>query len=62
MRGETKMKEEKIKGVLCMDLELASLQWPVSRWQKWCLNNNVGIIIEDGKITGWDHKEKRCHR
>ena len=56
------MKEEKIKGVQGMDLELANTTWRTARWQKWCLNNDVGIILEDGKVTGWEVKEKRYHK
>ena len=60
-RGKT-MKEEKLKGVQSLDLELANMQWTTAAWQRWCIRNNVGIIIEDGRVTGWDHKEKRCHK
>ena len=56
------MKEEKLSGVLGLDLELANLQWTVSQWQKWCLRNNVGIILEGGKVTGWEDKPKRYHK
>lgn len=56
------MKEERLKGVQKLDLDLANTIWTTNEWIKWCLHNNVGIIIEDGRVTGWDHKEKRCHR
>lgn len=56
------MREEKLKGVQPLDIELANLQWTTAKWQKWCLQNNVGVIIEDGRITGWDVKEQRFHK
>ena len=56
------MREEKLTGVMSLDLELANTQWTTNDWIRWCLRNNVGIIIEDGKVTGWDHREKRCHK
>ena len=56
------MREEKLKGVQALDLHLANTIWPVSRWIRWCLQNDVGVIIEDGKVTGWDLREKRFHR
>ena len=56
------MREEKIKGVKRLDLDLANTLWSVTKWQNWTWRNNVGIIIEDGRVTGWDHEEKRCHR
>lgn len=55
------MREEKIKGVQELDLHLANTVWTVSKWIKWTLRNGVGVIIEDGKVTGWDLREKRFH-
>ena len=56
------MREEKIQGVQELDLHLANTIWTVGQWIKWCLRNDVGVILEDGKVTGWDLREKRFHR
>ncbi len=56
------MREEKLKGVQTLDLELANLQWTTTKWEAWAGKNQVGIIIEDGKVTGWDVKEQRYHK
>lgn len=56
------MRTEKLTGVMSLDLELANTQWTVAKWIKWCIRNNTGLILEDGRVTGWDHKEKRCHK
>ena len=56
------MREEKLKGAQPLDLELANTNWRTARWQRWCLRNHVGIIIEDGRVTGWDVREQRYHK
>lgn len=56
------MREEKIKGVLKLDQELANVQWTVTKWIRWCVRNNAGLIIEDGKVTGWDIEARRYHK
>lgn len=56
------MREEKIKGVQELDLHLANTIWTVTQWMNWAWKNNVGVILEDGKVTGWDLREKRFHR
>lgn len=56
------MKTEKIRGNQKADLDLANIQWTVARWQKWALENNVGVILEDGKVTGWESEPQRWHR
>lgn len=62
MRGEQIMRNEKLKGVQALDLELANIQWTTTQWEAWAAKNQVGIIIEDGKVTGWDVREKRFHK
>ena len=56
------MRNEKLKGVQALDLELANIQWTTTQWEAWAAKNQVGIIIEDGKVTGWDVREKRFHK
>ena len=56
------MKTEKIRGNQKADLDLANIQWTVARWQKWALENHVGVILEDGKVTGWESEPQRWHR
>lgn len=56
------MRTEKLKGVQKLDLELANNQWSTARWQKWCIQNQVGVIIEDGKVSGWEVREQRYHK
>lgn len=55
------MRTEQLRGIQKADLELANIQWTVSQWQKWCLNNNAGLILEDGKVTGWETEPQRFH-
>ena len=52
------MKEQKMRGSLKADFQLANAQWTVGHWQKWCIRNNVGLVIEDGKVTGYEEKPK----
>lgn len=56
------MKEEKIRGSIAMDLELANTVWTVGKWIKWTLNNNVGLILEDGRVNGWEARPERWHK
>lgn len=56
------MREEKLTGMMSLDLELANTQWTTNEWIRWCLRNNAGIIVEDGKVTGYVLKEKRYHK
>ena len=56
------MKSETIRGNQYMDLELANIQWSTTQWQAWCARNNVGVILEDGRVTGWEEKPKRWHK
>lgn len=35
------------------DIELHNIQWTISEWEKFCRINNVGLIIEDGKVKGF---------
>lgn len=56
------MKNEKIRGLQALDLSLANVQWTFSKWLKWCIRNNAGLIIEDGKVTGWDIETARYHK
>ena len=56
------MKEEKLSGVLGLDLELANVQWTTNEWIRWCVRNNVGVILEDGRVTGWEDRPKRYHK
>ena len=56
------MKEEKLKGAIGMDLELANVQWSTNEWIRWSIRNNVGLILEDGRVTGWEDKPKRWHK
>ena len=56
------MKENKLKGVQKLDLEMANLQWSTNQWQMWTIKNNVGLILEDGRVTGWEEKPQRFHR
>lgn len=56
------MKENKLKGVNKLDLEMANLQWTANQWQLWAIKNNVGLILEDGRVTGWEEKPRRWHR
>ena len=56
------MKTEKIRGNQAMDLEIANITWTVGEWQKWALRNNVGLILEDGRVVGWDEEPKRWHK
>ena len=53
------MKEEKLRGSIAMDLEIANVNWTVSKWIKWTLQNKVGLILEDGRVVGWDTKPER---
>jgi len=55
------MKTEKLRGEQKLDLEQANIQWTVNRWDKWRLRNHVGLILEDGKVTGWEDKPTRYH-
>lgn len=48
--------KEKIRGSLAMDLELANVTWTVAKWIKWTLNQNAGLIIEDGRVVGFETK------
>ena len=56
------MRTEKLKGVQTLDLELANIQWTTTKWESWCANNQVGLIIEDGRVTGWEDRPKRYHK
>ena len=47
---------EKLRGYLAMDLELANVTWTVDKWIKWTLNNNCGLVLEDGRVVGWETK------
>lgn len=50
------MKTQKMGSNLKADFQLANAEWTVSQWIRWCLRNNVGIVIEDGKVTGYEEK------
>lgn len=55
MRGEkTMMRTETIKQGVKLDMELAWHQWTVSEWIRFCVRNNLGIIIEDGRVVGYE--------
>ena len=56
------MKSESIRGNQAMDLELANVQWSTTQWQLWCAKNNVGVILEDGRVTGWEERPKTWHK
>ena len=55
------MREVKMTGVMKLDMELANLKWRTARWQKWCLRNNCGLIIEDGRVKGYEPRPKAVH-
>ena len=56
------MKNNQLKGVQKLDLEMANVQWNVNKWQLWTIRNNVGLILEDGKVVGWEVKPERFHK
>ena len=56
------MKNNQLKGVQKLDLEIANVQWNVNKWQMWAIRNNVGLILEDGRVTGWEVKPERFHK
>jgi len=55
------MKTEKIRGSQAMDLKIANVLWTVTEWQNWADRNHVGLILEDGKVTGYEEKPKAWH-
>lgn len=55
------MRELKIRGSQAMDIQIASVMWTVTEWENWADKNNVGLILEDGKVTGFEEKPKRWH-
>ena len=56
------MKTKEIRGQQALDLELANVQWGIDKWERWSLKNNAGLIIEDGKVTGWHLEATRWHK
>ena len=46
------MKQEKLTRGQKADVMLNNTIWTVNDWIKFCLRENVGLIIEDGKVTG----------
>lgn len=50
------MREEKLRGIEKAELQLMNAQLTVNEWVRYCLRNNVGLIIEDGKVTGLETK------
>lgn len=55
------MYEEKLRGEEKLDMERREIEWTVNRWDKWRLRNRVGLVIEDGHVTGYEPKEVRYH-
>lgn len=55
------MDKEKLRGEQKLELEQANMEWSVNTWDKWRLRNKVGLILEDGKVTGWDSAPIRYH-
>lgn len=52
------MREQKLRGIEKAELQLMNAQMTVLQWLKYCVRNNVGLIIEDGKVTGLETKPK----
>jgi len=50
------MRTEQIKQGVKLDMELWWRNWTVSEWIRFCVRNNIGIIIEDGKIVGYESR------
>ena len=55
------MKEVKLGTREKLDLELNNRAWTVSKWEKFSQSNDVGIIIEGGKVTGYEPNPKFYH-
>ena len=48
------MREKELETGQKLDLQLANTIWTTNEWIRFCVRNNVGITIEDGKVTGFE--------
>ena len=53
------MQTEKIRGEQKLDLELANKIWTVNEWIRWAIRNRKGLILEGGKVVGWEDRPQR---
>lgn len=56
------MREEKLKGEQVLEMEQDNIQWTVNQWDRWRLRNNCHLIIEDGKVVGYEENPVRYHK
>lgn len=61
MRGKESMNTQKLRGSAKMDLQIRNTQWSVTEWQNWCDKHNMSLILEDGKVVGYESKPERWH-
>lgn len=47
------MRTEKLNKGQKADVLLNEVQWSVGEWEKFCKDNDAGLIIEDGKVKGF---------
>lgn len=55
------MNTQKLRGSAKMDLQIRNTQWSVTEWQNWCDKHNMSLILEDGKVAGYESKPERWH-
>lgn len=56
------MREEKLRGEQVLEMEQDNIQWTVNQWDRWRLRNNCRLILEDGKVVGYEENPVRYHR
>lgn len=47
------MKTQKLSKGQRADIVLQDIQWTVSQWEAFCRENNAGLILEGGHVTGF---------
>ena len=47
---------EKLRGEAALELKLMNATWTVDQWIKWTLDNNCGLILNDGRVVGFETK------
>ena len=55
------MKSYKIKGNEKMDFDIRNTTWTWEDWDKWAVQRRCGLILEDGKVKGYDTEPERHH-
>ena len=55
------MKTHKLRGNAEMELKLRNMQWDLDAWENWCDKHDMSLIIEDGKVKGYESRPVRWH-